>query len=129
MHPNETVIRSAVKAFLAGDLDGFLGYLTDDVIVHVPGTNLLSGDYKGKQDFVDRFVNTVMSLTGGAFGPAIHDVLANDTHATGIYTFSATRDGKTLEWQHVNVYHLTGGKVAEVWWVPGNFEAWNGFWS
>lgn len=128
-HPNEQVIRSAVAAFQQGNLDEFLGYLSDDLMVHVPGSNLITGDYKSKQDFVDRFVGTVMSLTGGQFRPEIHDVLGNDEHVTGIYTFTATRDGKTLEWPHVNVYHVADGKITEVFWVPANFEAWNAFWS
>lgn len=45
-----------------------------------------------------------MELTGGNFKIEPHDVLANEQHAVGIYTLSASRGAKSLSWRHVNTH-------------------------
>lgn len=117
MHRNEKIIRRLVDHFIAGNIEGFVGMLTDDVVVHVPAGHQLSGDYKGPKEFVEKFVGRVMELTGGVQLEK-HDILASDDHAVGLYTIRTQRNGISYEWQHVNVYHVRDGKVAEFWWTP-----------
>ena len=48
MYETEKVLRAAATAMTTGDMDALSALFADDVVVHVPGTNQLSGDHKGK---------------------------------------------------------------------------------
>lgn len=117
-HPNATVIETALKAFQSGDQEGFVALLADDIVVHVPGSHQLSGDYKGKQEFLTGFIAKAMELTAGNITIERHDILGGDEHVVGIYTFGIKREGRSFSWPHVNVYHVRDGKIAEVFWTP-----------
>jgi len=43
-HPNEELARSEMEAALRGDFEGMLDHYTDDVVLHYPGRNALSGN-------------------------------------------------------------------------------------
>jgi ketosteroid isomerase-like protein len=128
---NEQVLRKAVDCFVAGDMENLAALLTDDLAVHVPGSNQLSGDYKGKDEFFTGLIGKIMGLTEGQFALEPHDVLGSTTgdHAVGVYTMKATRGDKKLEWRHVNVYHVRDEKLAEIFFTPHDYEEWNEFWS
>ena len=126
---NAEVLRAAVTALQDGDIEALGGMLADDIVVNVPGTNKLSGEHKGKDEFFGRLIGTIMELTGGEFRLESHDLLGSEEHAVGLYQISASRNGKPFTWRHVNVYHFENEKVATVWQFPGDFEAWNRFWS
>jgi ketosteroid isomerase-like protein len=129
MHETERTVRTAVVAITTGDMETLRTCIADDIAVHVPGTNRLSGDYKGKREFFDDFLGTLMSLTDGQVVLEPHDVLGSENHATGIYTWRATRNGRTFEWRQANVYHVANGQIAESWFHFFDFEGWNEFWS
>jgi ketosteroid isomerase-like protein len=126
---NVQVLRKAVDCFVKGDVEGLRELLTDDFTLHVPGSNQLSGDYKGKDGFLNDFIGKVMSLTGGQFALEPHDMLGSDEHAVGVYTIKATRDGNQIEWRHVNVYHVRDEKLAEIFYTPHDYAEWDAFWS
>ena len=125
----EQVIRDAVKAMQAGDMDGLAAKLDDNVVLHVPGNNQISGDYQGRQAFLEDFVGKMMGLTGGQFQIEPHDFASSDDHVVGMYTITATRDGNAFSYRHVNVYHVRDGKAVEIWQHPGDVTGWNDFWS
>jgi ketosteroid isomerase-like protein len=129
MYETERVLRTGVVAMTTGDMETLPTCFADDVAVHVPGTNQLSGDYKGKGELFDGFLGKLMTLTDGQVVLEPHDILGSEHHAAGIYTWRATRDGRTFEWRQVNVYHVTNGQIVELWQHPFDFEAWNEFWS
>lgn len=117
MHPNEQIIRKQIERFCAGDIPGWAALCRSDLVVHIPPGHTLSGDYKGSQEFVERFIGNVMKRTGGVqLTP--HHFFANDERGVGIYTIRTQRDGVNYEWQHVNVYAFRDGKISEIWWTP-----------
>lgn len=126
---NEQVIRDAVKAMQTGDMDGLAATMHEDIVLHVPGTNQVSGDYKGRQAFFEDFLGKMMGLTGGQFQIEAHDFASSDDHVVGMYTLTATREGTAFSWNHVNVYHVRDGKVAEIFQHPGDVTGWNDFWQ
>ena len=65
----------------------------------------------------------------GSFRLELHDVLANDEHVVALVTGTAERDGKALNDNGVQVFHMKGGKVAEQWFNPGDQYAADEFWS
>lgn len=117
MHPNERLIRTQVESFIAGDIPAWLETVADDLVVHVPDGHQLSGDYHGSQRFIEQFVGRVMELTGGV-QLEIHDILADDEHAVGLYRITTQRDGEAYQWAHVNVYHVRDELIREIWWTP-----------
>jgi ketosteroid isomerase-like protein len=45
----------------------------------------------------------------------VHDVVANDDHAIGLFDATATRDGKTFSYRVAEIYHIRNGKIVERW--------------
>ena len=129
MYETETVLRAAVAALVGGDVETLKTLFADDVVNHMPGSNKISGDFKGTEQFFGDFLGTLMSLTDGQITLKPHDVLGNADHAIGVYEWTATRDGRTIQWRQVNVYHVRDGQIVELWQHPFDFERWNEFWS
>jgi ketosteroid isomerase-like protein len=127
-HPNEEALRLGYEAFAKGDIETVMGLLTDDTQWHVPGDNLVSGDYSGKEE-VGGFFGKLMELTGGTFRVDVHDVLANDEHATGLVVLRAEREGKTLAANDAHVWHVHDGKFSEFWSCVFDQRTFNDFWS
>jgi ketosteroid isomerase-like protein len=114
LHPNERILRRALAALAAGDTGAVAEVIADDVVVHFPGASALAGDHRGR----GALGALVRALTGNGLEVEAHDVLASDGHAVGIYRMRARRDGRPVEWRHVNVYHIRDGKIVEVWQHP-----------
>lgn len=114
MHPNEKALRAALDAIASGDSEALAEVIADDVVVHFPGTSGLAGDHRGR----GALGMMVRALTGSRLEVEPHDVLASDDHAVGIYRMRVDRAGQSVEWRHVNVYHLRDGKIVEVWQHP-----------
>jgi uncharacterized protein len=113
-HPNEEIARGATEALSKRDMERFLSYQADDVVLHFPGRGPMAGDYRGKDGLAQLFQRQMEMLDAP---PEIenHDVLANDNHAVILNTVRASRGGQILEQQQVVVLHIKGGKVVETW--------------
>lgn len=124
-HPNVDVLRESDEALLAGDVEKFLSYLTEDLVMHVGGRSSISGTYKGKGEFQEVF-SRFMELAGDySFEP--HAYLADDEHGVTMQRSKLTKDGKTLEIHEVFVMHFRDGKICEMWYLPSNqagVDAW-----
>lgn len=125
MHINEKVLRAALEAIAAGDPAAFADVAADDMVVHVPGHSRLAGDLHGRGVFGAK----VRELTGGTLTIDVHDVLGSDTHAVGVYTMRVQCPGRSLEWRHVNIYHIRDGKIVEVWQNPYEQDAFDEFFA
>lgn len=127
-HPNEDLVRRGYAAFGSGDIPTLNGLFSDDVIWHVGGRSSITGDYKGKAE-VFGFFGRLAQETGGTFRLDLHDVLANDEHAIGMVKTTGERNGRTLDDDGVQVFHIEGGKVTESWFHPGDQYASDEFWT
>jgi ketosteroid isomerase-like protein len=127
-HPNEDVLRRGYEAFSTGDMATLSELFSDDVVWHAPGHNLLSGDFRGKEEVFASF-QKVAELTGGSFKIDIHAVLADDEHAIALTRVTGEREGRTLDDNTVQVFHVRDGKVTEQWLYSGDLEAADAFWS
>ena len=116
-HPNEELARSEMEAALRGDFEGMLAHYTDDVVLHYPGRNVLSGTYAGKDGIRD-WVERIDGLLGpgGSFRRHLHDILASDEHAIQLVSVDAKRaDGRSASWNAAVVMHVREGKISEIW--------------
>ena len=116
-HANEELARSEMEAVLRGDFEGMLEHYTDDVVLHYPGRNPLSGTHQGKAG-IRQWASKIEELlgAGGSFTRTLHDILASDDHAIQLLSVDATRaDGRTASWNAAVVMHVRDGKISEVW--------------
>jgi ketosteroid isomerase-like protein len=116
-HPNEELARSEMEAALRGDFEGMLAQYTEDVILHYPGRNALSGTYRGK-DGLREWVRKIDELLGpeGSLTRTLHDILASDNHAVQLVSVDASRtDGRSASWNAAVVMHVRDGKISEIW--------------
>ncbi|MGH2573308.1 MAG: nuclear transport factor 2 family protein [Actinomycetota bacterium] len=114
-HPNVQLVRQGFDAFAKGDTDWMRKHLSDDVVWHAPGNNILSGDHRGK-DQVLAFFARIFEVTGGTFTQDIHDVVGNDDHVVALVTGRAQRpDGRTYEGRSVITFHIKEDQATESW--------------
>ena len=113
-HPNEEIARRGTEALAKGDMETFLSFQADDVVLHFPGRGPMAGDYRGKDGLAQLFQKQMEMLDAP---PEIenHDILANDDHTVILNTVRASRGGQVLEQRQVVVLHIRDGKVTETW--------------
>lgn len=119
VHTNVSLARSEMEAAIRGDVEAMLDHYTDDVVLHYPGRNPLSGTYNGKEG-IRAWMAKVEQLLGdgGSLTRDLHDVLASDDHAVQLVSVDATRsNGRNAHWNAAVVMHIRDGKFSEVWLV------------
>ena len=123
-HPNEDLVRSVYDAFGRGDMQALFDAMSDDIVFHVPGNTTISGEHRGKEQLSSFFQKV------GARSPQleVHDVLANDQHVVGLATISGQPKGTPVSYHSVHVWHVRGGKLAEMWEHPDQ-AGFDPFWS
>ena len=70
-----------------------------------------------------------MELMGGTFKLDIQAILANEEHAVTLLRASGEREGKALNDNTVQVFHIRDGEVTESWLHPSDAYASDEFWS
>jgi ketosteroid isomerase-like protein len=127
-HPNEELVRRGFEAFKSRDMGALNDLFADDIVWHAPGRNPLAGDHRGKEAVFATF-GKLAEMTGGTFNVEIHDILANDEHVVVLAHATAERNGKRLDDNGVQVFHIRDGKVTEQWLHPGDVYAGDEFFS
>jgi ketosteroid isomerase-like protein len=108
------LVRRGYEAFIAGDMEWLNGHMHENVVWHVPGHNLTSGDYHGREDVLAFFARSVQ-IALPEFD--IHDIVSSDDHVVALFTIRWRRNdnNETFEDRVGQVFHLDGGHVLEVW--------------
>ena len=127
-HPNAALLRKGYEAFAKGDIAAITDMFAEDMVWHVPGNNLISGEHKGRDAVFAVFAKT-MELTGGTFKIDLHDIVANDEHTVSLTRAAASRQGKQLDLRGADIYHIRNGKVTEWWSFNEDQRLDDEFWS
>ncbi|MGY1605803.1 MULTISPECIES: nuclear transport factor 2 family protein [unclassified Geodermatophilus] len=127
-HPNEVLLRDLYAAAAAGDVETLRRLFHPELVWHVPGRNVLAGDYKGFDEVVALF-GRLAALTEGTFRSDLHDVVAGDEHVVGLHTERGQRAGRSLEARLALIGHVRDGRLSEVWEGHLDAEAFDAFWS
>lgn len=134
-HVDEELLRSVYDAATRGAVGSVLDHFNEDVVWHVGGRNLLSGDYHGRYgDYhgrygVSRFFAELSQLSGGSFELEVREVLASDEHVAVLVRERARRDGRASETDSLHLWRLRDGQFAEWWRYPVDTYADDEFWS
>ena len=127
-HPNAQLVARGYEAVARGDLDALAEVLADDIVWHVPGRGLISGDYRGK-DGVLGFFAKAQQLSNGTMRVELHDIASTDDHTFVMQVNRAERNGETLTARLVAVFDVRGGKAAEAWFFTDSQYDNDAFWS
>jgi ketosteroid isomerase-like protein len=117
---DEEVVRRFARAMVDRDVGAIADSLADDVVIHVPGRNPLSGDHRGKPEVLTR----LFQAWEEAFAHLeieIHDLLVSRDHVVLLASRRAERDGVAVDMRAASIYHVREGRIAEAWlmeWDP-----------
>lgn len=116
-HPNVAMVREMMGAMERGDMVFLEDHTADDIVWHTGGNSAAAGTRRGKDE--------VRELMGGVTGDAMkiqnHAILGDDDHVVVLGTADVTApSGKSVEYNFVNVFHVSGDKVTEVWGMSEN---------
>ena len=127
-HQNVELVRRGYEAFAKGDMETITEMYVANIVWHVPGNSLISGEHKGR-DAVLAFLVQTGELTGGTFRAEMHSVLANDELAVVIQGTTASREGKELNMLWVTTYQIRNGKITEARSFLEDQQVHDEFWS
>ena len=128
-HPNEDLVREGYAAFGRGDVEALQSqFFAPDIRWHFPGQSPFAGDYSGLAEVLG-WLGRSAEASGGTLRVGLHDVIGNDEHVVALVNVRAERDGKTLDDNTVQVFHVRDGKANEVWTYPADVRAEDEFWS
>ncbi len=126
---NAEVLKQYVEAFERKDWEAATAFWEEDVVLHVQGRNPLSGDFVGKQAFLEHHRRLFAELDGTMELVEVREVLLGAEHAVALVKERAVRGKQSLEFDRVNVYRLRGGKIAEIWSYDSDPYALDEFWA
>ncbi|MBA3390429.1 MAG: nuclear transport factor 2 family protein [Actinomycetota bacterium] len=109
---NLALMRRFYEARANKDLERIMECLTEDVVWRYPGRNVLSREYRGKED-VASFFRSLRELTGDDFSSKVERILVDENVALVYEHPSGTMKGRSLEWETVLVFNLRDGGIAE----------------
>ena len=125
---NQDLLRKVYQSIGEGDVPAALALYDDSIVFHVPGTNQLAGDHAGKAA-VGATMRKFQELSGRTFKLQPVQIVANDEYGFVLAKVSASRNGKTIAEDPVQLWRFEGGKPVEVWLYPRNQQNFNEFWS
>jgi ketosteroid isomerase-like protein len=125
-HPNAELLQRAFAAFGRDPLV-VARSLADDIVWRVPGTNAMSGEYRGR-DATLQFLRQTLVLTGGTYRTELQYVVADDERAVAVYRARGEREGRTLDNEQALFCRVRDGRIADVTAVPLDFAAFEAFW-
>jgi uncharacterized protein len=106
-HPNAAIVRRSMEAVAAGDLATAASLVADDIVWHEIGR---AEPRRGIDELRAGMGEVDYTIDGQA-----HDALATDDHVVLLIDATATRGGRTLNYQVAEVYHVRDGKITERW--------------
>ncbi|HEU4840594.1 MAG TPA: nuclear transport factor 2 family protein, partial [Ilumatobacteraceae bacterium] len=109
------IARRLYAAREVGDMATVAGLVTDDVVLHVPGTHPLAGAHRGLAAFAE-FAAATTALTDDGEDIEVIDVLGGTDHAAVYCHVTARRAGRPpLDNLTVHLLRIRDGRVAEAW--------------
>ena len=125
---NADLLRQGYERFAKGDVPGALALFDDSIVFHVPGASQLGGDHAGKAA-VGAVMRKFREISGGTFKLQPTQVLTNDSYGAVVTKASATRNGRTIAEQPVQLWSFQDGEPVELWLYPQDQRAFDEFWS
>jgi hypothetical protein len=120
-HPNVEVTRTALEAYMKGDLETMAAKIADDAVWHIPGSHRFAGTFEGKAAIMARFQEQAEAGIQPAF-EEIHDVVGNDEHVVALMKTSVEGPNARASGNAIFVFHVRDG-MAKEFWAYNEFQA------
>jgi ketosteroid isomerase-like protein len=91
-----------------------MALLDDDAVMHVPGRNQFSGDWRGAEALLDLW-DRIKAHTGQTFRVQLQDIAASDDRVFVLVSADAERDGQSIHEMDVEVHRVQDGRISEIW--------------
>jgi ketosteroid isomerase-like protein len=122
-------LQAGYDAFARGDVPAVLAVFAEDIAFHVPGDNLVAGDYNGHQEVVG-FFEKLGELSAGTFGVSVQEIFDNATGTVvALCTLEAEREGQQTSFDTVQVWRFVDGKATSFREFNDEQAALDDFWS
>ena len=118
------LIKRLITAIATRDRVDFAACLAPNVVLHVPGTTLISGTFRGFDEVMEALAR-VAAMSGESLRIRLHDALANDQHGIVMYEVSAQRGGRDIGYSHIDIYHFADGRISEISGFPSDIDGFN----
>lgn len=126
---NKEIVNTYFKCLAEGDLERLGQLFAEDVIWHQPGRGALSKTYYGKQEVFALF-GAFMTISQGSFRiDSVKSVMVNNDLVSAALQFSATKPGKRISMEGVDLMRIQEGKIKEVWLFSADQESEDAFWG
>jgi uncharacterized protein len=120
--------RQAFDAFLRRDGIVIGRLIDDDTVWRVPGSSLMAGEYRGRQE-IFAFLQQTGRLTRGTYRAELRWLAGGDEVVAALYRARGRREDRELDIDQLLVFRYRDGVWAEVLAVPVDLAAFEAFWS
>jgi ketosteroid isomerase-like protein len=127
-HANATLLREGFAMFNRADVEGLSKLIAEDAVQRMPGDNMVSGEYKGR-DAILAMYGKLGELTGGTFRAELEELYANDDRVVAIYHGIGQRGDKTLDSRRAIVFQIVGRQIVAVDDISSDIEGDDAFFA
>jgi ketosteroid isomerase-like protein len=129
----ETGSRDVVQSFYAGFehkdfARAILPLFSNDIKWHVAGQNPLAGDFHGPEE-VFAAMRRYADTSNGTLHLHTLCILGAGTHAVAIHAASARRGQLQYSAHEIDVFHVAGGLITEMWSFSEDQDATDALWA
>ena len=125
---NVELVRAGYAAFSTGDMATLHGLFAEDAVWHAPGSRVMSGPKQGR-DAILAFFGETFARSNGTFTVSLLDLAGSDERVYALHHTHAEREGRVIDHDAVNVFHISDGVVTEVGqFAPDTGES-DAFWA
>ena len=124
---NLALAQRAWEAVAAGDTEALQQVWAPNIVWHVTGMNPWTGAHVGHAAVCDYLAD--VGEAGEAYDTRLDDLLVSKDRLVMVCHVTARRGKRTVETDQVLMARVEGGQIAEVWTVPLNPSAFEGFWE
>jgi ribosomal-protein-alanine N-acetyltransferase len=118
------------RRFYAGEPveEELIRFLAADIAWHVPGRNVIAGEYRGR-DEVMAYLRRRRDLADGSFIVTPRGALADATRVVHFADGEAILGGETRRWQTLGIVEVASERIRECWLVPFDQYAFDEIWA
>ncbi|HEX2085751.1 MAG TPA: nuclear transport factor 2 family protein [Solirubrobacteraceae bacterium] len=114
--------------YAGGPVEPVAELLAEDVAWHVPGTSPIAGDHRGREAVLSYFERR-RTLADHTFVMHPKGVLEDGDAVVQLVDGEARIGGELRTWSTAGVYRIANGRIAEVWLVPLDLDAFDAIWG
>ena len=116
---DKKTIKQLIEAFNQRNFEPSSKLFSEDVILHCPGKNRISGDYRGKTGLIE-FWKKQIALTNEKFKAEVVAVSQGEGNLVLIIELTTQVGEQLFTWRRVNHYKVIEGRVVEAWIYEGD---------